>query len=75
LNYSLFFERPQGDATERARTQLSLLVCGATTFAAFGCLSLSRTPVLHAIGVTVALGSVLSLLLAVSLSRRDASQV
>lgn len=75
LNYSLFFERPQGEAGERARTQLSLVVCGATTFAAFGCLSLSRTPVLHAIGVTVALGSVLSLLLAVVLSRRQATQV
>ncbi len=74
LNYALFFERPQADMAERARTQLSLVVCGATTLAAFGCLSLSKTPVLHAIGVTVALGSVLSLLLAAALAgRRDDS--
>jgi predicted exporter len=75
LNYALFFERPQGDMEERARTQLSLVVCGATTLAAFGCLSLSETPVLHAIGVTVALGSVLSLLLAAALTGRRGNPV
>ncbi|MDH3287958.1 MAG: MMPL family transporter [Betaproteobacteria bacterium] len=75
LNYALFFERPQGDTAEQARTQLSLVVCGATTLAAFGCLSLSETPVLHAIGVTVALGSVLSLLLAAALTGRRGNPV
>lgn len=64
LNYALFFERPQGDAAERARTRRSLAVCGATTLSAFGCLAFSQTPVLHAIGITVVLGSVLSLFLA-----------
>lgn len=64
LNYALFFERPQRDAGERTRTQLSLLLCGGTTLSAFGCLALSAIPVLHAIGVTVAVGSLLSLLLA-----------
>jgi len=68
LNYALFLERPQADGNERARTQLTLLVCGATTLAAFGSLSMSETPVLRAIGVTVALGSILSLLVAAWLS-------
>jgi predicted exporter len=70
LNYALFFERPQRDAAERARTRISLMVCGATTVSAFGCLALSQTPVLHAIGVTVAVGSVLSFLLAAALAGR-----
>jgi len=37
------------------------LVCG-TTLCAFGMLALSRTPVLHAIGLTVTLGVLFSLL-------------
>jgi len=69
LNYALFFERPQRDAGERARTQLSLLICGGTTLSAFGCLAFSEIPVLHAIGVTVALGSLLSLALAAAFAR------
>lgn len=63
LNYALFFERPPTDAAERARTQLSLAVCSISTIATFGFLSLSATPVLHAIGSTVALGALLSLVL------------
>lgn len=72
LNYALFFERPQGDAGERARTRRSLAVCASTTLAAFGCLALSQTPVLHAIGITVVLGSVLSLFLAAAFAARPA---
>jgi predicted exporter len=64
LNYALFFQRPQQNADEELRTQRSLFVCAATTLAAFGCLAISRTPVLHAIGVTVALGALMSLILA-----------
>ena len=73
LNYALFFERPQRDASERARTQLALLVCGGTTLSAFGCLALSALPVLHAIGITVALGSLLSLALAAAFAGRPAN--
>jgi predicted exporter len=72
LNYALFFERPQRDADERTRTGLSITVCSATTVSAFGCLAFSQTPVLHAIGVTVTLGSILSLLLAAVLAGRAA---
>ena len=64
LNYALFFERPPADAAERARTRLALAVCSLSTFTTFGILSLSATPVLHAIGSTVALGALVSLLLA-----------
>ena len=63
LNYALFFERPPADAAERARTRLSLIVCSTSTITTFGFLSLSATPVLHAIGSTVALGALLSLIL------------
>ena len=64
LNYALFLERPPADAAERARTPLALAVCSISTVATFGFLALSATPVLHAIGSTVALGALLSLLLA-----------
>ena len=63
LNYALFIERPPADAAERARTRLALAVCSISTVATFGFLSLSATPVLHAIGSTVALGALLSLIL------------
>lgn len=70
LNYALFLERPQRDAADRARTRLSLVLCGGTTLSAFGCLALSAIPVLHAIGMTVAIGAMLSLLLATLFSAR-----
>jgi predicted exporter len=63
LNYALFFERPPGGAAERARTRLALAVCSISTVATFGFLAFSATPVLHAIGSTVALGALLSLVL------------
>jgi len=64
LNYALFYERPPADEAERSRTRLALALCGTTTVVTFGCLALSATPVLRAIGSTVALGAVLSLALA-----------
>jgi predicted exporter len=70
LNYALFFNRPVPDPEERQRTLLSLAVCGATTLSAFGCLAFSQTPVLHAIGITVALGTVLSLVMSAALSEK-----
>jgi predicted exporter len=64
LNYALFFERPAADADEDTRTRLALAVCSVSTVLTFGLLAWSSTPVLNAIGSTVALGSVLSLLFA-----------
>ena len=63
LNYALFFERVAADKEERKRTQLALAVCSTSTIITFGFLALSSTPVLHAIGSTVALGAVLALLM------------
>ena len=64
LNYGLFFNRPALDEAEQRRTLFSVLVCAASTVSAFGVLAFSATPVLQAIGITVALGAVLSLLFA-----------
>jgi len=72
LNYALFFERVASDAEERARTRLSLAVCSTSTVVTFGFLALSSTPVLHAIGLTVALGAVLALVLSALWARRAA---
>lgn len=69
LNYALFFERPPADAAERERTRLALAVCGASTVITFGILASSSTPVLRAIGSTVAIGAVASFLLAAAWAR------
>ena len=62
LNYSLFFERP--DAL------FSLLVTCATTVLAFGTLAFSSNPVLHAIGLTVTVGSLMAFALSAMTPRR-----
>ncbi len=71
LNYALFFDRHEPDPEKRRLTLLALLVCSLTTLSAFGALAFSGTPVLHAIGMTVALGTVLSLLVAAMLARAE----
>jgi predicted exporter len=63
LNYALFLERVAADSKERARTRLALAVCSISTIATFGILSFSSTPVLSAMGSTVAVGAMLSLLM------------
>jgi predicted exporter len=64
LNYALFFERPPEDAAERARTRRALALCSASTIITFGILAMSATPVLRAIGASVAIGAVCSMLCA-----------
>jgi predicted exporter len=64
LDYALFFNRPEGTEAERARTIYGLLVCGTTTILVFGVLAFSTIPVLHAIGMTAASGSLCCLLFA-----------
>ncbi|MCY7388734.1 MAG: MMPL family transporter, partial [Burkholderiales bacterium] len=71
LNYALFFERVAVDDNERQRTRLALAVCSTSTIITFGFLALSSTPVLHAIGCTVALGAVLALLMSALWARRN----
>ena len=70
LNYALFFERVAMDDNERQRTRLALAVCSTSTIITFGFLAMSSTPVLHAIGSTVALGAILALLMSALWARR-----
>lgn len=57
LDYALFFNRVEDQGEERRRTVFGLLVCSATTVLVFGVLACSSIPVLHAIGLTAACGS------------------
>ena len=60
-NYALFFDHRCTSPQDRERTVTSLLFANASTVLGFGLLSLSQSPVLNAIGSTVAVGAVLSL--------------
>ncbi len=61
-NYALFFDQRCTSPQDRERTVASLLFANASTVLGFGLLSLSQSPVLNAIGSTVAVGAVLSLI-------------
>jgi predicted exporter len=69
MDYGLFFNRASVDDEDHRRTQLSLLVCTVTTILAFGVLTWSETPLLRAIGGTVALGAASAFLFAALLAR------
>lgn len=71
LDYALFFNRPEGDEEERARTLYGLLVCSTTTILVFGVLACSTIPVLHAIGMTAAIGSFCCLLFAGIMAKKE----
>jgi predicted exporter len=62
LDYALFLNREESDDSDRLKTCHALLICNLSTLSVFGVLSFSNTPVLTAIGSTVALGSLLSLI-------------
>ena len=68
-NYSLFFERQAATGQDRERTIVSLLFANVAMVIAFGLLGSSSVPVLSAIGLTVAIGAVLSLLFSAILAR------
>ena len=61
-NYCLFFERQNPDDPARERMVASLMLANLCTVIGFGILSFSGFPVLHGIGVTVAIGAFLCLL-------------
>jgi predicted exporter len=63
-NYALFFDRQFISDESLAPIMLSLVVCNLSTVFGFGVLALSSMPVLKAIGGTVAIGAVLSLVFA-----------
>jgi predicted exporter len=69
-NYSLFFDRQDASHQERERTMASLLFANISTVIGFGLLAFSQAPVLNAIGSTVALGAVLSLVFSAILIKR-----
>ena len=71
LDYALFFNRPEGNEEERARTLYGLLVCSTTTILVFGVLACSTIPVLHAIGITAAIGSFCCLLFAGIMAKKE----
>ena len=68
LDYALFFNRRHGTPAERGRTVYGLLVCSTTTILVFGVLAFSQIPVLRAIGLTTALGSLACLVFAAFLA-------
>jgi predicted exporter len=70
LDYALFFNRQEGDEEGRSRTLYGLLVCSTTTVLVFGVLAGSSIPVLHAIGMTAAVGSFCCLLFAGIMARK-----
>lgn len=71
-NYALFFDHRCISAQDRERTMTSLLFANASTVLGFGLLSFSQSPVLNAIGFTVAFGAVLSLIFsAIWITRND----
>ncbi len=67
-NYTLFFERGSPGASDPQRTATSILFCNLSTVAGFGVLGFASTPVLGAIGSTVAIGALLSLVFAAILT-------
>ncbi|MCM2327409.1 MAG: MMPL family transporter [Lysobacter sp.] len=72
-NYALFFDTLAVRHDPAAnRTYASLGLATLTTVTEFGVLSLSSIPVLHAIGSTVALGALLSLVFCAALAERSA---
>ncbi len=63
VDYGIFLAESH-DSEHRAATLVSLVVACLTTVCSFGALALSDVPALHAMGVTIAVGVLLSLLLA-----------
>lgn len=64
-NYCLFFDRQRDHPEGLPPVLASLLLANACTVVGFGVLAFSRTPVLHGLGLPVAIGAFLSLAFAV----------
>ena len=74
-NYALFFNQPgtgHRNHGERALMLLSLAVASLATFISASALATSGTPVLRAIGLTAAVGTVFALVLSALLAPRAA---
>ena len=64
LDYALFFNRLPENDDEWDTTFKSIWVCGTTTILVFGVLTFSWTPPLEAIGLTVGIGTFISIVFA-----------
>jgi predicted exporter len=69
-NYALFFDRQAATAQDRERTVVSLLFANISTVIGFGLLAFSKVSVLKAIGSTVGIGAILSLVFSAILITR-----
>ena len=67
-NYALFFATQPPEARARDAVRASVLLCAGSTLAAFSFLAMASAPVLHIIGLTVALGTLASLAAAASIA-------
>ncbi len=72
-NYALFIGMPREEMEPRSSTDalpvtLSVTLAAATTLIAFTTLAASTTPVLHMIGITVAIGAIISLIVGLALA-------
>ena len=74
LDYALFFNRTMKAPAEYRQTTLSISICCTTTILVFGTLAFSQIPVLRAIGLTAALGALISFFLSAMLSRHPLGQ-
>jgi len=66
VDYGVFLAESRADPAGFAATLLSVLIACASTVLAFGLLAMSASPALQAIGLTVGIGVLLSLLLALA---------
>jgi predicted exporter len=73
LDYALFFEHASQDRAEQNRTLHAVIVCSLSTLMVFALLATSSLPVLRAIGVTVSLGVIFNFILALLLTRPEAT--
>jgi predicted exporter len=73
VDYALFLERAGVDPVAQRRTLHALAICAASTLLVFALLALSQTPVLRAIGTTVALGVLIQIALSAILTARPAA--
>lgn len=75
-NYALFFDRPCDTSEDRERMLVSLLFANISTMIGFGLLAFSHVPLLKAIGSTVGMGAILSLVFsAILIVRQDSNPV
>jgi predicted exporter len=70
MDYSLFFSRQEDHKGGNLLTLHALSVCALSTAGVFAILASSSIPVLHAIGLTVAIGVAMSYLATYTMSRR-----